>query len=456
MVVGQRGETSLIGTIERETLKQTGQELYLRARRRIPGGTQLLSKRPEMFLPDQWPSYYSRAKGAEVWDLDGKKYLDMSYMGIGACVLGYADDDVDKAVKEAIDAGTMSTLNCPEEVELADLLCELHPWADMVRYARGGGEALSVAVRIARGKTGRDRIAFCGYHGWHDWYLAANLFEKDALGGHLLTGLEPSGVPRQLRGTAVPFHFNQIEELENILGDNRDEFAAIVVEPVRNYNPETGFLERVKEIAEEIGAVLIFDEVTSGWRLNTGGVHLVYGVSPHIVVFAKAMSNGYPMAAVIGTGDVMQAAQDSFISSTFWTEKIGPVAALATIRKHREQNVSSHLVAAGEKVQKAWRQAAEHNGLLLTITGIPPLAHFSFDYPNGLAIRTLFTQLMLENGFLATAAFYASLAHQDDHISRFVAAIDETFARLTEAIERNEVEKRLKGPVAHAGFYRLS
>jgi glutamate-1-semialdehyde 2,1-aminomutase len=436
--------------------KQTGPELYRRARQRIPGGTQLLSKRPELFLPEQWPSYYSRAKGVEVWDLDGRKFTDMSYMGIGACVIGYADDDIDAAVKEAIDIGTMTTLNCPEEVELADLLCELHPWADMVRYTRAGGEALSVAVRIARARTGRDRVAFCGYHGWHDWYLAANLFEKDALGGHLLTGLEPSGVPRHLTGTSLPFHFNQIEELEHILGDRREEFAAIVVEPVRNFDPERGFLERIKEIAEEIGAVLIFDEVTSGWRLNTGGVHMLYGVLPDVAVFAKAMANGYPMAAIVGTGDVMQAAQDSFISSTFWTERIGPVAALATIRKHRKLNVSEHLIKIGKLVQQSWHDAAAKSGLSVSVTGIPPLGHFSFDYPNGLAMRTLFTQIMLEAGFLATGAFYAAYAHQESDVARYSAAVEEAFGIIANAREKDGVEDLLKGPVAHAGFYRLS
>jgi glutamate-1-semialdehyde aminotransferase len=433
--------------------KQTGQQLYRRARLRIPGGTQLLSKRPELYLPEQWPSYYSHAKGADVWDLDGRKYTDMSYMGIGSCVIGYADDDVDTAVKAAIDTGTMTTLNCAEEIELADLLCELHPWADMVRYTRAGGEALSVAVRIARARTGRDRVAFCGYHGWHDWYLAANLFEKDALGGHLLKGLAPSGVPSQLTGTALPFHFNQIEELEHALGDRREEFAAIVVEPVRNYDPASGFLERIKEIAEEIGAVLIFDEVTSGWRLNTGGVHLVYGVSPHIAVFAKAMANGYPMAAIVGTGDVMEAAQDSFISSTFWTERIGPIAALATIRKHRDLNVPEHLVKVGKLVQQSWRDAALKYGLAVSVTGIPPLSHFSFDYPNGLAMRTLFTQIMLERGFLATGAFYAAYAHQESDVARYASVVDEAFGVIANT---SEVEKLLKGPVAHAGFYRLS
>ena len=264
-----------------------GQSLYREAKLRIPGGTQLFSKRPELFLPEQWPSYYSQAKGVEVLDLDGNKYIDMSYMGIGACILGYADPEVDKAVKVAIDSGSMCTLNCPEEVELANLLCELHPWAEMVRYARMGGEATTIAVRIARAKTKKDKVVFCGYHGWHDWYLAANLGEKSALDGHLLPGLQPAGVPRCLRNTTFAFHYNKIEELKAITSQYRDEIAVIIMEPLRNYEPEPGFLEEVREIATNINAVLIFDEVSSGWRLTTGGAHLLYEVTPDIAVFGK-------------------------------------------------------------------------------------------------------------------------------------------------------------------------
>lgn len=437
-------------------MKRTGQRLYKRAKTVIPGGTQLLSKRPEMFLPEQWPSYYSKAKGVEVWDLDGNKYVDMSYMGLGACVLGYAEPDVDNVVKAAIDLSSICTLNCPEEVELGDLLCELHPWADMVRYARTGGEAMAIAVRIARAKNRNDKVVFCGYHGWHDWYLAANLGDEDALDGHLLPGLEPAGVPRCLKSTALPFRYNKIEELKAIVSLYRDEVSAIVMEPVRNYEPEPGFLEAVKEIAMSMKAVLIFDEVSSGWRLTTGGAHLLYGVTPDIAVFAKAMSNGYPMAAIIGTGDVMQAAQDSFISSTYWTERIGPTAALETIRKHGRCNVSEHLINIGKSVQSGWKSLANRSSLRISITGIPPLAHFSFDYENGQAIRTLFTQEMLQKGFLATNAFYTSYAHQDHHVESYLKAVDETFALIAKATERNEVEKLLKGPVAHSGFYRLA
>jgi len=407
-------------------------------------------------LPEKWPSYYHRAKGVEVWNLDDNKYIDMSYMGFGTCILGYSDSDVDNTVKAAIDSGSMCTLNCPEEVELADLLCELHPWAEMVRYARTGGEAMAIAVRIARAKTGKDKIAFCGYHGWHDWYLAANLGAEDTLDGHLMPGLEPAGVPRCLRGTAFAFNYNKVEELKTIASKHKGELAAIVMEPVRNYEPEPGFLEGVRELATSIRAILIFDEVSSGWRLTTGGVHLLYGVTPDIAVFAKAISNGYPMAAIIGIGDVMQAAQDSFISSTYWTERIGPAAALATIRKHRRCNVSEHLIEIGKRVQSGWRSAAEHHGLKISVSGIPPLGHFSFNYENAQAIQTLFTQEMLQRGFLATNAFYGSYAHQNHHVESYLKALDETFALIAKAMARNEVEKLLKGPIAHSGFHRLA
>ncbi len=441
---------------EERPTKSTGQELYEKARKRIPGVSQLLSKQPDMFLPNQWPSYYSRAKGVEVWDLDGNKYIDMSHCGVGSCVLGFGDPDVDNAVVAAVQSGSMATLNCPEEVELAELLCELHPWADMVRYARGGGEAMAVAVRIARARTRREKIAFCGYHGWHDWYLAANLANKDALGEHLLTGLEPVGVPHGLAGTALPFTYNRIDELEKIASAHGNELAAIVMEPVRNHEPEDGFLEKVRTLAKTIGTVLIFDEVTSGWRLSVGGVHLSYGVTPDIAVFAKAISNGYPMAAIIGVEDVMQAAQESFISSTYWTERIGPTAALATIRKLQRCEVPKHLIQAGERVQAGWRAAADRAGLLIRVSGIAPISHFTFSYPNGQAIRTLFTQIMLEMRYLASDSFYATYAHQSSHIEGYLTAVEKAFGVIARALDKGEVEKLLKGPVAHSGFQRLT
>ena len=433
-----------------------GWDFFTRACKVIPGGTQLLSKRPSMFLPEQWPSYFSKAKGVEVTDLDGKTYIDMSLMGIGACVLGYADPDVDYAAKAAIDAGVASTLNAPEELVLADLLIELHPWAQMVGYARGGGEAMSIAVRIARARTGRDKVAFCGYHGWCDWYLAANLAEDEALDAHLLPGLEPRGVPRGLQGTALPFHYNHIEELKAIANANRNELAAIVMEPQRGQQPATGFLENVREIANELGAVLIFDEITTGFRMNDGGIHLLSGVNPDIAVFAKAMANGYAMAAVIGIESVMQAAQTTFISSTNWTERIGPAAAIATINKFRRQKVAAHLIAIGNQVMQGWQRIAERNRLKLHTSGMPSLCHFSFEHKDELLLTTLFTQLMLDRGYLAYNQFKPSFAHTSEQVDRYLDVVDEVFCILAKDLSQANLSNRLRGPLAQRGFYRLT
>lgn len=432
----------------------TGQSLYRRARCRIPGGTQLLSKRPEMFLPDQWPSYYQRAQGVEVWDLDGNRYIDMSLNGVGACILGHADPEVNAAVIQAVQNGSMSTLNPPEEVELAELLCELHPWADMARFTRSGGDAMAAAVRIARAATGRDRIAFCGYHGWHDWYLAANL-GGDALAGHHLSGLDAAGVPKGLEGSMLPFHYNQIEELKEIAAAS-GEIAAIVMEPTRSQAPLDGFLHQVRRIADELGAVLIFDEATVGFRLTTGGAHLVYGVEPDMAVFAKAMSNGFAMAAVIGREAVMQEAQNSFISSTYWSERIGPAAALATLRKHRREQVPAHLARIGARVQQGWRDAAARTGLSIQVSGIEPLSLLRFDVDDAQAVRTLFTQEMLDRGFLAGGAFYVTYSHLEEHVAAYLDAVETVFALLADAIADGGVRNRLRGPVAHAGFQRLA
>ena len=432
------------------------QTLYEKAKKIIPGGTQLLSKRPETFLPDLWPAYYEKAKGCRVWDLDGNKYTDMSYMGIGASILGYADKDVDSAVKTAVDKGSMCTLNCPEEVELAELLCKLHPWAEMVRYARTGGEAMAIAVRIARAKTGKDLVLFCGYHGWHDWYLSANLADNKALDGHLLPGLKPKGVPRVLKNSAIPFSYNNIKGFLSLVDKYKNKIGTVVMEPLRNYYPEKGFLETIREMTEKLKIVLIFDEITSGWRLNLGGAHLKLGVNPDIAVFGKGISNGYPMAAIIGKSEVMEVAQETFISSTYWTERIGPVAALATIRKLKERDVPSHLINIGKKIQNGWRESAEKNCLKISVSGIYPLGHFSFNYEDPLILKTLFTQLMLERGFLATDSFYASYAHREKNVEKYLEVVDEVFEFIARAIKENKVKKYLKGPICHSGFRRLT
>jgi glutamate-1-semialdehyde aminotransferase len=439
--------------IDVKSLKnRKGPKLYLQAKRLIPGGTQLLSKRPEMFAPDVWPAYYSKAKGCRVWDMDNKEYIDMSIMAVGACILGYADDDIDDAVMRAIRSGVNSSLNCPEEVELAEALIDLHPWFDMVRYARSGGEALSVAVRIARAKTGRETILFSGYHGWSDWYLAANLSDDAALDGQLMPGLKPSGVPRGLAGTAIPFNFNDIDSLREKIKGQENEIAAIMIEPARGEEAPDEYLSVLREIASEIGAVLIFDEITSGFRMCAGGIHRRYNIHPDMAIFAKSMANGYAMSAIIGTEDVMQAAQSTFISSTNWTDKVGPAAALATLKKYEEQKTDSHIISIGNQTQQIWRNAALNSGLEIDISGLPSLSAFSFKSEHSQALNTRFVIEMLQRGFLGFRQFKPSLAHSNKHLDKYSVAVQEVFNTLVDLPEHNI----LNSEVAHAKFSYLT
>lgn len=435
-----------------------GQALYERAKKIIPGGTQLLSKRPEMFLPDYWPAYYSRAKGCSVWDMDGRKYTDMSYMGIGANVLGYAQDEVDAAAEEAVRCGGMCTLNAPEEVYLAEELLRLHPWAGGVRYAKAGGEAMAMAARIARAYTKKEQILFCGYHGWHDWYLAANLSDKEALNDQHIAGLEPLGVPGGLAGTSLPFHYNCYEEFEALLNQYQGSVAAVIMEPVRNDVPKDDFLKKIRKAAHDQGIVLIFDEITAGFRLCAGGSHKVLGVEPDIAVFAKGMTNGYPLSAVLGRREVMEAAQDTFISSTFYTERIALAAALKSIELYQKYRVWEKQTAYGEMVRNGWQQKAEKNGICIKTGGIAPLSHFTVEgKEDALVYKTFFTQEMLKRGYLASTAFYASYAHSEEIIKEYLAHTDEVFATMARIQESgNRLESFLDGPVCHAGFGRLN
>jgi glutamate-1-semialdehyde 2,1-aminomutase len=430
----------------------SGQKLYEHAKQLIPGGTQLLSKRPEMFAPAIWPAYYSKAKGCRVWDLDNREYLDMSIMGIGANILGYADDDVDNAVIEAVKNGVSSSLNCPEEVELAELLIDLHPWADMVRYTRSGGEAMAVAIRTARAKTKRDIVLFSGYHGWSDWYLAANLGEADGLDGQLMPGLEPNGVPRGLVGSAIPFFFNDIENLSEVIKGKESRIAAIVVEPARGEEAPVKYLQALKEVAAQIGAILIFDEITSGFRMCAGGIHLKYGVNPDIAVFAKSIANGYAMAVVLGTENVMQAIQSTFVSSTNWTERIGPAAALATIRKYQACGVADHIIQIGTNVKNIWSESISKYGIDAQVSGLPTLGNISFQSTNAQEMNTIFTIEMLKRGFLGFRQFKPSWAHKDSDVSLYAAAVEEVI----ELLSKVDPIEYLSTPVAHSGFHRLT
>lgn len=435
-----------------------GQKLYQKAKTVIPGGTQLLSKRPEMFLPDYWPAYYSKAKGCKVWDMDGNEYIDVSFMGIGANVLGYANDEVDSAAIDAIHSGGMCTLNAPEEVYLAEKLLELHPWAGGVRYAKAGGEAMSLAVRIARAFTKKDIVLFCGYHGWHDWYLSANLSREDALDDQHIAGLEPLGVPKGLAGTNIPFHYNNIEEFNKLIDIYGENVAAVVMEPIRNDYPENGFLDKIRQITEERGILVVFDEITAGFRLCAGGSHKVLGVEPDIAVFGKAMTNGYPLSAIVGRKDVMEAAQGTFISSTFYTERIAFAATLKSIELYERYKVWEKQVQYGKRIKAGWKKSAEESGLTIEIGGIDPLSHFALvGNEDSLVYKTFISQEMLKRGYIASTAFYTSYAHSEEIIDEYIRNIKEVFDEIRDIQSKGKcVKDYLISGVCHSGFGRLN
>ena len=456
LVIKKRDDFELNNNIVRnegEKMSKT-KKMWKRAKQIIPGGNMILSKRPELFHPKNWPAYYKKAKDCFIWDLDGKKYFDISLMGVGSNLLGYANSEVDNAVKKAISNSNLSSLNCPEEVELCEKLLDLHQWADMARLARTGGEASAIAVRIARAASGKNKIAFCGYHGWHDWYLSANL-KKDNLKSHLMAGLEPRGVPESLKDTAIPFNYNQFEELENIVRNH--DIGAVKMEVSRNFKPKKNFLNKVRNLCNKKKIILIFDECSSGFRQTFGGLHKIYGVNPDMAWFGKALGNGFGITAIIGKKEIMENAQDSFISSTFWSERSGPVAANKTLEIMERYKTWEIVTKKGEFVQKKWELLAQRNKLKIQINGIPSLSTFSINSKNWLKYKTYITQEMLKKNFLATNALFLSTKHDNKILNRYFENLDKIFYEIKNfEIDKKNIDEKLDGPVCHSGFKRLN
>ena len=434
--------------------KLKGQKLWDKAKTIIPGGNMLLSKRSEQFLPEIWPSYFSKAKGCEIWDLDNKRYLDLSIMAIGTNILGYGNEEVDNEVRRIIKNGNMSSLNCPEEVHLAEKLIEMHPWADMVKYARTGGEANAIAVRIARSAAKKDNIAICGYHGWHDWYLAANLENNKNLNEHLLPGLDTSGVPKDLKSTVFPFEYNDFEKLKKIVKKNN--IGVIKMEVSRSENPNKAFLGKVRKLATENGIVLIFDECTSGFRETLGGIHKKFNVEPDMAIFGKAIGNGYALTAVIGKREVMEHAQSSFISSTFWTERIGPAAALKTIEVMEKEESWKVITELGKKIKRRWEEIFSFYEIKSDIWGISALPGFTLGDKFSLEYKTLITQEMLKEGFLAGNSIYVCTQHTEKILDKYFDSFEKVIKLIQKCENGKDVYSLLEGPVCHSGFKRLN
>lgn len=432
-------------------------ELYKRACELIPGGTQLISRRPTRFAYGISPVYATKGKGARIWDVDGNEYIDW-VSGIGAIILGYCDPVVDEAVKEQLSTGTIYSISHELEIELAEELVRRIPCAEMVRYAKGGGEACMIAARIARGATGRDKILFCGYHGWTDWYLAANLSAEASLDQHLFPGIDPIGVPKQLEGTAVPFPYGDLDALAQALDDRRGEVAAVMMEPFRSEYPAEGYLEGVQKLMREHDVVLIFDEVSTGFRPTASGSQPLVGVTPDMAVFAKSISNGYPMGAVVGRRDVMEAANPMFISSTYWSDAIGLRAALTTLREVESRDVPAIVRRIGEQLKQRINAVAAEVGLDVSCDGLDFHPHLKFDINDAdmnEKAGTLYIQEMAKRGCHGYTGFYLNAAQGDAEIEQTIDAARETFQIIAQGIEAGQIDNLLECELRTDSFRRL-
>ena len=431
-----------------------GQLLLREAKKIIPGGNQLLSKRSEIFLPGLWPTYYKKAKGCRVWDLNNNVYYDFAGMGVTACVLGYSDDDINKSLNKGIRNGSMCTLNATEEIDLAKELLRIHRWSGMAKFCKSGGEACMVAIRIARAFTNKKNIAFCGYHGWHDWYLATNMGNSKNLDNQLLPGLKTKGVSDSFKNTIKPFMYNDINSLKKIFNRKNNNVGIIIMEPMRGVEPKKNFLKKVKAIAKRNKAILIFDEITSGFKDYYGGLHLKFNVNPDIAIFGKSIGNGYPISAIIGKKQIMQIAQDTFISSTMWTDRLGFIAAKATLDKLRKLKINKTLSNYGIKIKSGWIDLAKKNKIKISVSGQNSIPCLKFTYPNNSEILTYFTQEMLKKNFLAGSQVATTHAYNNSIINKYLKEVDKVFKKISFCLKRNKFP--LKGKVKHSTFRRLT
>jgi glutamate-1-semialdehyde aminotransferase len=422
----------------------------------IPGGgTMLFSKIPENFLNKGWPSYYKRTKGIYLWDLFNTKFLDF-YFGVGQSTLGYNRKEIDDAVIEVCRNGNMSSLSCPEELFLAEKMNEINPWADMSRFARSGGEANAIAIRIARAFTKKDGIAICGYHGWHDWYLSANIRSSNKLNTLLMPGLPVDGVPMSLKKTTHIFKYNNIESFYRILKRNHD-IGVVKMEVRRTEEPKNNFLQEIREICNKKKLVLIFDECTTGFRETYGGLYKLYNVKPDIVVYGKALGNGYAITSVVGKGSVMRSAKNTFISSTFWTERIGYVAALETLKVMKKLKSWNIITENGKKIKKLWSLLAKKNNLNVNITGLDALPLLAFPGKNNLKYKTLITQEMLKNKIIASNVVYASILHKGSLLETYKKSLEKIFIKIAKSENNSKkIDEYLDDKVCRSGFGRLN
>ena len=425
-----------------------GIKLYNYAKKIIPGGTTLFSKRSELYLPNKWPAYFTKAKETNVWDLRGIKYLDM-FCAVGTSILGYSNIKINKSISEVIRKGNMTTLNCPEEVYLAKQIIKHHPWVSMAKFTRGGGEANALAIRIARSNTKKKNVAFCGYHGWHDWYLSANINSKKNLDQHLMPGLDYDGIPDNLKDTSFPFPYNNFQYLSKLIV--KKNIGIIKMEVMRNMYPQNDYLQKIRNICSEKKIILIFDECTSGYRENMGGIHLKFKINPDIAIFGKALGSGYAINAIIGKKKIMQKAENTFISSTFWGERIGYTAALSSIKEFKRLKIFKKINDNGKMIKNIWSNLSKKNNVPIKVMGTNGIPSFEFcnDHAKN---KTFLTQEMLKNKILATNIVYVNIFHNKNNIKRYADILNKIFYD----ISTKNIKKILKSKVCYKPINRIN
>ncbi len=405
----------------------------IEAKKIILNSNMILSKNPDMILPNLWPGYFKKSFKSYVISLDGKKFLDMTCL-VGQNTLGYGNKELSSHLKSIIDDGNMTSLNCPEEVELSKFLLKIHKWANVVKYTRSGGEANALAVRIARCFNDKDNIAICGYHGWHDWYLAANISNKENLKSHLFNNIQTKGVPKKLQDTTFQFDYGNIESLKKIYKEKN--IGIVKMEVCRNNLPNIKFLKQVRKFTKEKNIVLIFDECTTGFRHNFGGIHLITGVNPDIAIFGKAIGNGHAINAIIGKKKFMNAAKNSFISSTFWSERIGFAAAVKTLKIMKSVKHWKTLIKNGNYLRKNIKEIFVKNEIDLVINEFPTIISLSLKKHNDL-FRSFLTKEMLKKNILATNLIYVNIFHNKANSDKYLKNLDNILKKFKKLKKRN-------------------
>ncbi len=416
-------------------------KLWIRSKNIIPGGNMMLTKRPENILKSNWPAFFTKAEGCFIWDYNKKKYLDFYLMGVGTNILGYNNKIINSAVKKKIDKGNISSLNNIEELLLAEKLKKIDPWAECVQFARTGGDANSIAIRIARAYTKSSKIAICGYHGWHDWYLSANLNKKNNLNQHLFSGLDISGVPKELKKTVFPFMYNDFDYLKKIV--KKYAIKIIKMEVIRREAPKNNFLKKIRSFCNKNNIILIFDECTSGFRETLGGYYKKFSVIPDILIYGKAIGNGFPITTVLSKRKFFNVASKTFISSTFWSEGVGPTAALKTIELMERKKSWILISQTGKHLKKRIKKLFVKHKIDGVIKGIDAIIKIEFKTNNKVKIKYI-SQEMLKKNILAGPNIFVSIAHKNNHIKKYLNALDVILYKIKKHNDRliNYIDKR--------------